>query len=99
MPYRAQTVCIIRRLTSCSAKGLADYFLCRHHQNALAKHLISDVIHIGAEVRYVDILYVDFRKDKEMFDVGCLCVPTIKFLNQKINFYNKIIINLLLYKN
>jgi len=41
------------------------------------KHQVSDIIHIGANVRHVDILYVDFRKDKEMFGVCCLCVPTI----------------------
>ena len=44
-----------------------------------AKHRVSDIILIGANVRHVDILYVDFRKDKGMFGVCCLCVPTIIF--------------------
>jgi len=47
-----------------------------------AKHQVSDITHIGANVRHTDILYVDFIKDKEMFGVCFLCVPTIIFLNK-----------------
>jgi hypothetical protein len=38
-----------------------------------AKHQVSDIIHIAANVHHVDILYVDFRKDKEMFGVFFVC--------------------------
>jgi len=64
-------------------KGMGSTFSVAVTKMPSAKHQVSDIIHIGANVRHVDILYVDFRKDKWMFGVCSLCVPTIIFLTKR----------------
>jgi hypothetical protein len=64
-------------------KGMGTTFSVAFTNTPPAKHQVSDTIHIGANVRHVDILYVDSRKDKEMFGVCCLCVPTIIFFTKR----------------
>ena len=60
-------------------KGVGTTFSVAVTKMPSAKQQVFDITHIGASVRHVEILYVDFRKDKEMFGVCCPWVTTILF--------------------
>jgi hypothetical protein len=54
--------------------GMGTFFSVAVTKIPSAKYQVSDIIHIGANVRHVDILYVDFRKVKDTFGfVVCAC--------------------------
>jgi hypothetical protein len=60
-------------------RGMGTAFSVAVTKTPSAKHQVSDIIHIRANVRHVDIFYVYLRKDEEMFGVCCLCAPTVIF--------------------